>query len=43
MLQRAFLENYPLENATDFEVCETGVDEIEAGTLIGSLLREVAQ
>ena len=40
-LQADFLEKYPLDAKTSFEACQAAFDEIDAGTLIGSLLTEV--
>lgn len=40
-LQSAFLEKYPLESATQAQVCTAAISEIGNETLIGSLLSEV--
>jgi len=42
-LQKTFLEKYALENATQAQVCTAAISEIDNETLIGSLLREIAQ
>ena len=40
-LQSDFLEKYPLETATNAQVCAAALSEMGNGTLLGSLLREV--
>ena len=41
-LQSSFLEKYPLEAATSAQICTAALSEIGNGTLLGSLLTEVA-
>ena len=42
-LQSDFLEKYPLDAATQAQVCTAAYSEMGNNTLIGSLLSEVAQ